>query len=360
MPPAKRQKKTRNSDVSQADSPKSGADSSKTNMNDRETLGEISGNDGVNHQSPNQSEKDKSDDTKADPKPHDYICIHRPFFDAKNEGFRGKEMETDDIVDEIYQPGFDAEKKRGIFKAPPSEHKDHKWIMMWDAFLKDDLLGRKAKYCDPDNFDAYQRIAENDDADGSKELTGLLGCALLTALSAIDQAGELKPDSRFLDLALVISEYLDASHDLPDYGIEGECVAWRKEAVVLFKKGKLDPKKALWGTAGLLKKLESPSNWSTDEMDDNSGEEEDKENQKTSSGKKRKRETQSKVKEEKDPWQWDKKFKACKKKAGKTFGGEKYDITKFTRAERAREAFDGKDPLADLPIQALKDNLLDC
>lgn len=61
-------------------------------------------------------------------------------------------METDDIVDEIYQPGFDAEKKKGIFKAPPSEHKDHKWLMMWDAFLKDDLLGRKAKYCDPDNF----------------------------------------------------------------------------------------------------------------------------------------------------------------------------------------------------------------
>lgn len=57
---AKRQKKTRNSDLSLADSPKSGADSSKTNMNDRETLGEVSGNDGVNPQSPNQSDKDKS------------------------------------------------------------------------------------------------------------------------------------------------------------------------------------------------------------------------------------------------------------------------------------------------------------
>ena len=40
-------------------------------------------------------------------------------------------------------------------------------------------------------------------------------------------------------------------------------------------------------------------------------------------------------------------------------GGEKYDITKMTRADRAATSFTGKDPLAKIPVKYLKENLVD-
>ena len=86
--------------------------------------------------------------------------------------------------------------------------------------------------------------SDTDDGDKTCKMIGVLGCALLTALSAIDRAGELKPDSRFLDLALVIDHFLELSYDLPDCGIEGTCVSWRKEAVAILIKAKLDPSNA--------------------------------------------------------------------------------------------------------------------
>lgn len=64
-------------------------------------------------------------------------------------------------------------------------------------------------------------FAEVDDGERAKSLTLVLGCALLTALSAIEQAGELKADSKYVDLTLVISYFLEWSHDLPKYGMEG-------------------------------------------------------------------------------------------------------------------------------------------
>ena len=36
-----------------------------------------------------------------------------------------------------------------------------------------------------------------------------------------------------------------------------------------------------------------------------------------------------------------------------------YDITKFTRAQRADAAFDGKDPLRNMAVKDLKEDLLD-
>jgi hypothetical protein len=66
---------------------------------------------------------------------------------------------------------------------------------------------------------------DSGDADKSCDLMGLLWCACLTMLSSIDRVNELRPTSRFLDLALVIGHYLELSQDLPAYGIEGACVA---------------------------------------------------------------------------------------------------------------------------------------
>ena len=185
-----------------------------------------------------------------------------------------------------------------------------------------------------------------------------MGCAFLTVISAIDHAGELKRDSKFLDLALVIGYYLEASHDLPAHGIEGECVSWRKEAVALFKKGKLDPKKALFGTADRLKALENAPDFNGSVPDEDKDSEATSGKESETSGKKRKRGEKSKASEN-DPWQWDAKFKAYKKMQGKSLGGQKYDITKMSRAERADSAFNGKDPLADVSAKDLKENLLD-
>jgi hypothetical protein len=98
-------------------------------------------------------------------------------------------------------------------------------------------------------------MAANEDGQTTCELIGLVGWALLTTLTAIDRAGQLNRTSRFLDLALVIGYYLRMSHDLPEYGIEGECVSWHREAVRLFEKGNLDHKKGLADTTPLLEKL---------------------------------------------------------------------------------------------------------
>lgn len=46
-------------------------------------------------------------------------------------------------------------------------------------------------------------------------------------------------------------------------------------------------------------------------------------------------------------------------KHGNTIGLRQYDITKFTRAERAKAWFNGKDLLADWPVKDPRQDLLD-
>lgn len=117
---------------------------------------------------------------------------------------------------------------------------------------------------------------------------------MLTVLDAIDQAGELTSTSRFPDLALVIGYYLELSHDLPAYGIEGSCVSWRKDAVRIFKKAKLDIKKGLFATGRRLRELEHAPNYERLGSDDETEDESDAEpvHQQRATGK------------GKDPWLW--------------------------------------------------------
>lgn len=255
-------------------------------------------------------------------------------------------------------------------------------------------------------------LINNEDGETTCDVIGLMGCALLTVLAAIEAAGELKPDSRFLDLTIVISYYLELSHDLPAYGIDGESVSWRKEAVSYFKKGQLDPEKGSFATKLRLDKLSkvgdveddfaytngdiekimpgstelerieaervakdpagsSAENPVTIPEDDDT----DKENANpeasvekkissapaTTTKGKRKRgldNVENAGSAEEDPWHWDDKFQAYKTSKGK-MGGEHYDITKMSRADRAAASFTGKDPLADIPVKDLKENLLD-
>jgi hypothetical protein len=157
----------------------------------------------------------------------------------------------------------------------------------------------------------------------------------------------LKPDSRFLDLALVMGYYLELSHDLPAYGIEGACVCWRREAVLLFKKAKLDPATGLFDTDIRLKDLEHVPNCEPIESDDETDDEAEAELLHHQHG------------TEEDPWAWKVTFGEYKKKDSNTIDLQRYDITKFTRAERVEAALDKKDPLADIPAKNLRRNLLD-
>ncbi|KAF1834549.1 hypothetical protein BDW02DRAFT_568937 [Decorospora gaudefroyi] len=409
MPPAKKQKTAGDAGVSVESNSKDPANESSH---------------------PHKNDKNKKSSKPGDPKdpaPHDYICFHRPLFDVESANWLAPDsLEGNELVKQVYKPGFAQEEKDNVYKAAPSEHKDHKWVIMWEAWLKTDILGRKARYCNPDNFGMYlcndwqgwgmQEIGENvmieydkafhskgnkrledlwvvvsavglwlnedehiglliNNEDGSTtcKLIGLIGCALLSTLAATEAAGELKPDSRFLDLTLVISYYFEISHDLPDYGIEGECVAWRREAVKYFKKGKLDPEKGLSATKVRMEKLEKAGDYDGDDEDadaetvDEPVAEGQNANQEAAGEKavsppskgKAKRASGGVQSDEKDPWKWADKFKAYKKGRGSSMGGQKYDITKMSRTDRAAAAFDGKDPLAGVPVKELKEDMVD-
>lgn len=91
-------------------------------------------------------------------------------------------------------------------------------------------------------FNVCQRMIHVDDGERICDLIGLFGCAFLTTLDSLDRAGKLKKDSDIRDLGLIISLYLEWSWGLPDYGIEGDSVAWRKSVVGYAKKDKVDLK----------------------------------------------------------------------------------------------------------------------
>jgi hypothetical protein len=184
-------------------------------------------------------------------------------------------------------------------------------------------------------------VSDRDDCEKTCDLVSLLGCALLTALNAIDRAGELTPNSRFLDLTLVIGYYLELSHDLPAYGIEGSCVNWRKEAVVLFNRGKLDPKRGLFDTDCRLKELEHTPAVEPSDSDDETEDEADTELPHDQ------RDT------EKDPWSWSATIEQYKKRYENSIGLRQHNIIKSTRVERRGASHKVKNALADIPVNHL-------
>ncbi|KAH9875132.1 hypothetical protein J1614_004622, partial [Plenodomus biglobosus] len=421
MPPAKRQK------------------SSKGNG----TLAESSGNVQPTPTTPNKAQDAQDGKTgktkEGDPAPYDYICIHRPFFDVDGENWRqwkegkSERLEAEELAEQLFKPILDKEEAAGIWRAPAAKHPDHKWIIMSSAFLKHDLLSRKAKYCNPDNFNMYlyndwhgwglQEIIENQLLDFDKafrekdekrlndmwavisamglwfntaegiqalymnedgpttcDLIGLVGCALITTLAVVEDEGELKRDSKLLDLPLVIGEFLEFAYELPAMGIEGECMAWRKEAVAYFKRGKLDVKKGVFATDMRIEQFEKGEDDAAEVLGSDGpltegsaslpisipgDDDEEKENTSPANSKPisppssaRKRKLDE-TKGAKDKWQWHVKLTAYKKKRSPKMGGQHYDITKMSKAARAKAAFDNKDPLAGVPAKDLKENLID-
>ncbi|KAF2268149.1 hypothetical protein CC78DRAFT_613362 [Lojkania enalia] len=336
--------------------------------------------------------------------PYEYICFFRPFFDLKAENWESDDdLDGDELFDE-YRKQFNEQEEKDIALKPAADHKDWKWVIMregWKIFCD---YKRRAKYCNPDNFGMYiyndwyswgllelienfmfdlskmlafdkefrkgteisrnqmwaiisalglwlndgggDAFIQNEDGDKVRAQTGLVGCALLTALDALERAGELKPDSKFLDLPLVISIFLEWAHNLDDYGIDGDNASWRSDAVDYFKKAKFDPEKGVSVTAKRLHDLDR-ANQEEEEEEDDDDDDEPGDSSAAHRGSK------------KDPWGWKAHLKDFKRMHTVKMGGTQYDITKMSKKERARYAFDGKDPLADVPAHALKEGLLD-
>ncbi|KAL5415887.1 hypothetical protein PMIN03_002464 [Paraphaeosphaeria minitans] len=95
----------------------------------------------------------------------------------------------------------------------------------------------------------------NDDGERTEEISALTGTALLSGLASIEEAGELKADSKFLDLGIVITSFLFWAKDHERYGIEDESVAWRAPAVAYFDRSGFGFDKGISGTEDLLKKF---------------------------------------------------------------------------------------------------------
>lgn len=161
----------------------------------------------------------------------------------------------------------------------------------------------------------------------------MAGHALLRALAALDFAGHLKPDTEFQDVPVVITSFLKFTKDFPDYGLENTAISWRPHAAAYFKKGQFANEKGIFNTEKILESAPGGS------------------------------EARLAKQSDRDPWGWNKMLRSYKQSYGhgrtKTIGGHKYDITRMPRAERAKYAFDKRDPLADVSDRDLREGNLD-
>ncbi|KAJ4991125.1 hypothetical protein SVAN01_03475 [Stagonosporopsis vannaccii] len=386
MPPKKKQKTSEYSNAT-TEGPNDGHQEEQEDQ--PEEYSSIGQND------PGEEDDDKSSDqdgpslrdTSKIPE-HEYVGMHRPRFDYKLERSTDSDSDTEEGGDfhDLYSKGFDAENKAGVMLEPAKDHPEHKWVIMWAGYKMFMDYSRKASYCSPDNFGMYisndfegwglqelvenfivefdkslkkkdeealkhmwaivsamslwinevdqQPLMGNENGHKTQAVIGLIGWALLRALASLDFAGQLKSDTDFLDIPIVITSLHEFSKDLPEYGIEDEAVSWRPYAATYFKKGKFDNERGIFSAKTVLEGAEGGS------------------------------EAMLAKKSEKDPWGWGKILGDYKKKhgtgkGGASIGGTKYDITKMSRKERASHAFDKKDPLADVSDKDLKEGNLD-
>ncbi|KAG9660995.1 hypothetical protein KCU64_g2844, partial [Aureobasidium melanogenum] len=186
-----------------------------------------------------------------------------------------------------------------------------------------------------------------DDGERSWLTYSLLGFMFLAGLNRIDQEGELKPDSKYKDLSLVMSLWARVADDLGgdtddpfddvkgggdsslgDYA--GFSLLWFRYLLALAEEAGIPIK----GVTDIDDKVDE---WSS--------------------------QIEGEVKlppKKADRFGWKTKFSQYTKSygIGGKIGGEQFKITKWTRQERAKYAFDNKDPLTDEQIKALKDGMV--
>jgi len=314
--------------------------------------------------------------------PYEYICMSRPLHDYQAENRHNKTNRLgDDELNKKYEEGD----KRSSHDQPASERPDHKWILMRRSWMELCNASRGAAFRSPDNFGMYiyndfegyglLEMVENfiveyhkefkkkaqdlrdmwiplvafvhwekmvdvdpllmiDDGERLSATLDLAGRAFLSMLNALDRASQLKPDSDFKDLGLVMGMFASIASDFEDaYNTEDE-LDWRVHILKYANDKGIEIDVSFVGKI-LAQEFEDDS----DDGDD---------------GKDGKDEW---PKAAKDRWVFLKKFKEHKQHHG-PMGGTHSDITKFPRAQRAEYAFAKKDPLADVPSKVLKEGTL--
>ncbi|KAK7923468.1 hypothetical protein PG985_007539 [Apiospora marii] len=323
-----------------------------------------------------------------------WYCIARPRFDFENEVHNGggadegadddEDADEDEDEDAKVERLYLAQRGKKLLGEPVAEHPEHRWFAFWQTWKLFVGWHEGAQWCDPDSFGMYvyndfhgyglQEVIERmlvafndqfkkkerdeatinhmwavvaaavhwltteelgpwmgyDDAERIGETIQGIGDMLLTMLNELDRAGELKADSRLKDLPLVMAWYLEWSKDLDDMGFDHGELDWRAQVVGYAKKGGID----LAATSGLFGAGELVAALEAEEGDDGIPP----------------LEGQAKA----DRWGWKESFAVMKRKAEPVFGARNYDITQWTRAKRAKHAFDKKDPLAGIPEKEIK------
>ncbi|KAG9854314.1 hypothetical protein KCU98_g1783, partial [Aureobasidium melanogenum] len=315
-------------------------------------------------------------DEKIKQDPYTYITNCAPRFEFKSRYYK-QHLEDDDFdpdqADELFAKEHN-EKKCACFDKSRTDG----WSMMRKAFArKMDAETMEIPHRDPDCFGmyvyndfagyGYQEVVENNVAEFNKilnskngkteELWTILESMVgglsknpvihgmgLTMVNAHD--GELKPDSKYKDLSLVMSLWVRAANDMgPDVedpfddgkGGDSDLGDWAGFSLLWFRY-----------LLALAKEAGIPIKGVTDF--------DDKVDEWTS-------QIEGKVRlppKKADRFGWKTKFQKYTKQYGRggKIGGGHFKITKWTRQKRAKHAFDKKDPLGDEEIKALKNGMV--
>lgn len=87
-------------------------------------------------------------------------------------------------------------------------------------------------------------IIAHDHGERASETFGLVGCAFLTLMHAVDKAEELGPTSKMQDLKLLMCMALEWTHDQSRYGIHARDLVWREHVGAYARKNDIDLKDA--------------------------------------------------------------------------------------------------------------------
>ncbi|KAI5360710.1 hypothetical protein Slin15195_G086260 [Septoria linicola] len=294
---------------------------------------------------------------------YEYICLDQPPWARERD-------DEDDDDDENEEPLDSGEK---LFEKPASEHPDHKWILMRESL---ELLSDNCKETmqrDPDNFGMYvyndyfwyavidliERLCKSadtankandvhklwaivaamghflnhgNDADRIQALTLIVGRTVLTALENVRQVGELHKNSKFKDLGLVMALYVNFSAERGGISVERTLddnanTDWVKTIVAYALKADINITEI--GVAGIEDLIE---NMDVDAFD-----------------------------QEKPNWKLSTSLNTFWRKYhtdAPIMGGGHFNITKWSRAERAEHAFDKEDPLKDFSEKDIKSGKL--
>ncbi|KAF1351121.1 hypothetical protein BDV97DRAFT_163839 [Delphinella strobiligena] len=160
----------------------------------------------------------------------------------------------------------------------------------------------------------------------------IVGTTLLAALNTLDRNDLLTPDSEFKDIALVMGLYLKVAQNFGEVldWSDGEGQIWPNQ-IVTFAKEKDIQIDMPFGIESLVRQYDTGENLPRKAI---------------------------------DRFKFKPLFKSIEQQYGTdtvpistkpTIGGHLYDITKWSREERAKHAFDHKDPLPDEIVQGLKE-----